>query len=79
MVVRLEATTVKLVASRNRTDTLKGWTSIIGAGPRAEQGRAIMRHEKNRQIAAFFARQLNFAILRNSDIQRALSYFYASV
>jgi len=71
MVVRLEATTVKLVTSKNRTDTLKGWTSIIGAGPRAEQGRAIIRHAKKRQIAAFFARQLNFIMFRNSDIQQA--------
>jgi hypothetical protein len=53
MVVPLEATTVKLAKSKFRTDKLKGWTRMMGAGP-ARQGLASTRMlHKTSHLASF--------------------------
>jgi hypothetical protein len=53
--VPLEATTVKLAMSRFRTDKLKGWTRMIGAGP-ARQGLGRSMINKSSHLASLCAR-----------------------
>jgi len=51
MVVPLDATTEKLAMSKFRTDKLKGWTRMIGAGP-AWQGLGKRMHNKTSHLAS---------------------------
>jgi len=69
MVVPLKATTVKLAVLRNRTDTSKGWTTIIGGGPRAAQGLASSKPASSSHLAVFLTRQLNFSMVLIRDIE----------